>query len=151
MAKRRKVLTLRSVVIPDIGTFGTLFSDDHIELCKTVEKEWLDNEARISCIPAGLYKLKKVVSPKYGKCYCLVNAALGVTYNGPSQRTHILIHAANWPRQLLGCIAPGERYMGSQWGVSSSRKALASLEQLLDEYFTETKGNVYMKILRAEQ
>ncbi len=149
MAKR-KLLTLHSSVIPTIGTFGRIADENGNELCKTVEREWLDNKPRVSCIPAGLYKLTKVQSPKFGDCYALTNADLSVTYTGPSTRTHILLHAANYPEQLLGCIAPGTNYMEGRWGVSSSRKALVNLEAILDEYMREAKGNVYMRILRNE-
>lgn len=149
MAKR-KLLTLYSSVIPTIGTFGRIVDENNREICKTVEREWLDNKPSLSCICAGSYKLTKVQSPKFGPCYALTNADLGVTYTGPSTRTHILLHAANYPEQLLGCIAPGLNYMEGKWGVSSSKKALVNLEAILDEYMREARGNVYMRIMRNE-
>jgi len=150
MAKKR-VLTLHTVVIPSIGTFGTLVSPYNDELCKTVEREWLDNQPNVSCVPAGTYRLKKVTSPKFGECYCLVNEDLGVSYAGNTTRTHILIHVANYPEELEGCIAPGVSYMKNSWGVSSSKVAFKNLKDLLNQYIAEMKNNVYVRIVRNEQ
>ena len=146
-----KTLTLRSVTVPTIGTFGTILTQDNKKICRTVEREWLDNEPSVSCIPAGLYQIKKTNSPKFGPCYCLVNKALGVTLQGPSQRTHILIHVANYPHQLKGCVAPGMSFMESSWGVSQSKIAFEQLGELLDEYIEETRNNVFLKVIRSEQ
>lgn len=150
MAKR-KVLSLDSTVVPGVGTFGTIKDVDGTEICKSVERDWQDNQPSISCVPAGLYKLSRVKSPKHGVTYCLVNERLGVTYAGPSTRTHILIHVANFPHELEGCIAPGTSYHSKKWGVGFSGDAFKSLKTILDEYIVETKGNLYLRIKRAEQ
>ncbi len=145
-----KTLTLRSVNVPTIGTFGTIYCDDHKQICRTVEREWLDNQPSISCIQAGTYRIKKHNSPKFGACYCLVSENQGVSLSGPSVRTHILIHVANFPHGLQGCIAPGTEFHPSAWGVANSRVAFKELGALLDEYIEDTKNNVYLKVIRGE-
>ncbi|WP_108945612.1 DUF5675 family protein [Shewanella halifaxensis] len=115
-----------------IGTFGELTHKGET-LCVTVERAWLNNAKNKSCIPAGTYTVKKHDSPKFGKCFVLDNPNVGVTPSGNSQRTHCLIHAANWPNQLEGCIAPGLTFHPSKWGVANSRDALDKLLALLPD------------------
>ncbi|MEC4729010.1 DUF5675 family protein [Shewanella sp. D64] len=119
------------------GTFGELTYQGEI-LCVTVERQFENNMPNISCIPAGTYSLKKHISPKFGACFALENPNVGVTVEGPSQRTHCLMHVANWPEQLSGCIAPGMSFHPTQWGVANSRDALDMLmEQLPDKSVLE--------------
>lgn len=66
--------------------------------CFTLELPWKDNQRRISCIPEGEYKAVKHRSPKFGE---------SVWIKDVPNRSEILIHPANYVRQLLGCIAVG--------------------------------------------
>ena len=47
----------------------------------------------------------------------------------PGGRTDIQIHSANWPHQLLGCIAPGKDLtkLQGEMGVSNSKTTVAKL------------------------
>ncbi|CAH6850386.1 hypothetical protein EDB29_1011131 [Vibrio crassostreae] len=117
--------------IDGIGTFGKLTLNGELFLC-TVEKEWKNNQPYISCIPAGEYDLVPHDSPKFGKCYALENKRVGVSIYGPSERTHCLIHIANWPREVVGCIGVGESFHSQKWGVANSTKAMGKLMELLD-------------------
>ncbi|WP_087022452.1 DUF5675 family protein [Thaumasiovibrio subtropicus] len=128
-----RTLTLRRRYFDD-GTFATLHSKNGEQLCATVERPWQNNTPRKSCIPEGTYRLIPHTSPKFGECYALEANTLGVTRYGPSLRTHILIHAANLPSQLQGCIAPGEGFgvINNQWGVINSRNAFNKLMAYLD-------------------
>lgn len=123
-------LTLRTHNIDGIGSFGKLTLDGQV-VAYTCEREWLNNKPRVSCIPAGEYRLIPHISPKFGLSYGLENPELGVTLHGPSKRTRILIHAANFPYELEGCIAPGVGWHRSGWGVRESRRALYHLNDLL--------------------
>ncbi|MFN3802862.1 DUF5675 family protein [Belliella pelovolcani] len=67
--------------------------------CFTLELPWKDNEFQVSCIPPGRYK----VVPRYSKKYKHHLHILDVP-----DRSLILIHEANYVRQLLGCIAVGK-------------------------------------------
>lgn len=66
--------------------------------CFTLELPWKDNKRRVSCIPVGTYNAVKHRSPKFGN---------SVWIKDVPNRSEILIHPANYVRQLLGCIAVG--------------------------------------------
>ncbi|MPW31925.1 hypothetical protein F9L16_23510 [Agarivorans sp. B2Z047] len=127
-----KTLHLKTKNIPGIGCFGEMFFAGK-RICVTVEREWMNNEPFISCIPPGKYHIKHHQSPKFKHCLSIEAKSLGVTLEGPSQRTHCLIHAANFPMQLHGCIAPGKEFHRDTWGVLRSRDALKELLALLPE------------------
>ncbi|MDF5594949.1 DUF5675 family protein [Vibrio parahaemolyticus] len=120
-----KTLTLHRNYFPH-GTFSYLCDENGNAMLRTVERPWKNNQASISCVPEGEYDLIPHNSPKFGDCYALEAKTLGVTVYGPSQRTHILIHAANKPSELEGCIAPGMDFgvVGNEWAVMDSKIAL---------------------------
>lgn len=64
----------------------------------TVELPWVDNRVGKSCIPEGTYKAKKHIAPSKGNSIWLQDVP---------GRSEILIHTANFVRELRGCIAPG--------------------------------------------
>ncbi|UTM59214.1 DUF5675 family protein [Photobacterium sp. CCB-ST2H9] len=114
------------------GTYGTLHREDGSTVCCMVERPFLNNKKGESCVPEGTYTLYPHQSPKFGNCYALEAESLGVTRYGPSQRTHILIHKANSPSQLQGCLAPGVDFgfVGNEWAVLNSA---AAFHNLMDE------------------
>ena len=119
----RKATLTRYETGPE-GTYGRLVTDNGYE-CYIMELPWKDNHKDESCVMAGDYECKKVDSPRFGSVYGLKDA---------NNRTEVRIHAANWPRQLKGCLAPGRAVglvMGTK-GVMSSRDALNGLEADLD-------------------
>lgn len=111
------------------GTYSTLHRADGSQVCCVVERPWQNNAPSKSCIPEGSYTLFPHTSPKFGKCYALESKNLGVTRQGPSLRTHILIHKANSPKQLQGCLAPGVDFgfVGNEWAVVNSTAAFNNL------------------------
>lgn len=72
----------------------------------TVELKWADNAEGQSCVPEGTYDLIPYDSPTHGPTWYLKNDALGVGGSGAA-RSFCELHAANFARQLLGCIAAG--------------------------------------------
>lgn len=108
----------------NLCTIGNLYHKDNL-ICCTMERPWLHNKVNVSCIPAGVYDLKPVDSPKFGYTYevCDVQA-----------RTHILIHKANRPSELQGCIAPVSKYgvLKGEWAGLSSKSAYDKLMKLLN-------------------
>ncbi|MCX2788365.1 DUF5675 family protein [Vibrio sp. Sgm 5] len=129
-----KKLTLITKGLPN-GTYGELFMNGE-RLCYTVEREWNNNNPSISCVPAGAYNLKRHESPRFGECFALEAPTLGVTVYGPSVRTHCLMHVANFPHQLEGCIAPGTALHSAKWGVANSKIAMnVLLETLIDDEY----------------
>lgn len=72
----------------------------------SIEQPWRDNQKRVSCVPPGRYDLIPYMSPTHGATWYLENLDLGVGGAG-ADRSYCEIHAANWARQLEGCIAFG--------------------------------------------
>jgi hypothetical protein len=68
---------------------------------QSLERGWLNNAKNISCIPAGIYKLRLEWSPRFQK-------DLWEIYGVPNRR-ECKFHAANFSRQLNGCIALGQK------------------------------------------
>lgn len=111
----------------DEGTFGTWMSDSGFRLV-TGELPWRDNKQSFSCVPAGIYQVKMLPSPKHGPCYHVLEVP---------DRTDIEIHSANfmgdefkgWKSDLEGCIAVGysTAIIGEQAGLRTSVKALKAL------------------------
>ena len=93
-------------------------------LCFSLEKKWLDNRRRVSCIPEGTYKVTRRTSQKFGRHFIL--------HDVPN-RDYILIHKGNFDSDTLGCILVGmtiEDLNHDQLpDVSSS---LAAMNMLLD-------------------
>ena len=80
--------------------------------------------------------MREITSPKFGNTYALINHALGVGIKpGDSHRSLILLHAANKPSELQGCIAPGTSLtcFSSEWGVSYSKSALKKVMKVAEQ------------------
>jgi hypothetical protein len=64
----------------------------------------------------------------------LVNPLLHVVHypedGNPGDRALVLIHIANYARELRGCIAPGmsRLFIGSTWMVQQSARAMAAIQ-----------------------
>jgi hypothetical protein len=125
------VLTLRRFEENSHGTFGVLMNNLNLPICLTLELPFVDNLKGVSCIPEGVYALKRFASPTHGKVYQVV---------GVPNRAGILLHPANLSSQLRGCIAPGRAFglvelQGvTGWGVLESKTACKELFKLLDGY-----------------
>ena len=138
------MFSMRVSNVKGMGRYGTLHNASGYEICKTIEREYLSNQKNVSSVPLGVYALEWRDSPKQGKpCLYLVKVGLGVTIEGPSQRTVIMFHVANGPSQLLGCIAPvsGFSVFGDEWGGRDSGLALAKFERAVKVY-EEVRGRM---------
>lgn len=82
-----------------LGKLAVLGDDDQpiAEVC-TLELPWLNNARGASCIPPGKYPIILQYSPAFKR-------KLWELHNVPN-RSEVKIHAANFVRQLKGCIAP---------------------------------------------
>lgn len=100
------VVTINRVKQTDKVTLGELYLHDDCNnllfKCKTVEREWNDNNRSISCIPKGSYKVVKTHSPRFKKDLYLVKDV--------PNRSGIRFHSANYSYQLNGCIALGKTF-----------------------------------------
>lgn len=90
-------------------TVGLFSSPRLIRDLYSLELPWLGNAKDISRIPAGRYKVRRWASQKHP-------VALEVVGEEPF-RSDVLIHPANWPQELRGCIALG---FGLELGLSAS-------------------------------
>ncbi|QDP53243.1 MAG: hypothetical protein GOVbin7744_46 [Prokaryotic dsDNA virus sp.] len=105
----------------------------------TVEKPWLPTapggKPWESCVPCGDYELTPYIRANGSWALQLFNPGLGV-YRQCEDRPHgvsrceILIHAANYPHELHGCIAVGVGREFTEQGemVTHSRKAMKFLQ-----------------------
>jgi len=99
------------------GTLGVIkFAD---ETFYTIERPWRDNALNVSCIPEGTYEVNWRESPRFGFTWELQDV--------PS-RTYILIHVANFPKDIQGCIGLGTSLMADRIAVSNSRNAMKKFE-----------------------
>lgn len=104
-------------------TNGILYCGDLV--LQTLERPWLNNKAFESCIPEGHYQLSPWVSPKFGNVYIIDGGVVGKV---SGIRTHILVHSANWVKQLNGCIA-----LGSGWSGDMLLNSKQSCQQLFNK------------------
>ena len=118
-------------------------------LCWTIERPWKDNEPAIantpgtgSCIPDGEYYLSQWTRLSGRKAYIIHGgtvAKLPEDMADNQTRNLILIHAANIPQELCGCIAPGHGLAPGR--VNSSRAAMNELKGLTDMWYA-THGTI---------
>jgi len=104
-------------------TLGRLTNEDFSFY--TVERPWLGNKQNISCIPDGNYTVKRVDSPQFGPNMWEIT-------NVPN-RFHILLHIANYPWDVEGCIGLGIGLMRNLRGVGRSKAAIA-------KFYAATEG-----------
>lgn len=119
---------------PDQSQQTLGFLDIDRKLFPTVELPWKDNEKQHSCIPTGTYLVSKRFT-EHLKSHFILHDVQG--------RDGVCIHAANYSRQLLGCIAPGQGTHVDIDGdglkdVAHSQAAMMELNILLpDEWHLE--------------
>lgn len=86
----------------DAYTFGHFDLYDgilRVFSCKTLERPWLCNTARTSCIPADTYPVVLEYSPRFDRELYELKLVPG--------RSEVKFHMANYVKQLEGCIAVG--------------------------------------------
>ena len=106
----------------------------HIEANNALFSKWYVNgrplcvgvENAKLAIPPGAYIATMSYSPKFDAMYYELACV--------PKRDEILIHPANWPHELEGCLAPGMSLFTRYNGVTNSRDARDALH-------TTTGGN----------
>ena len=95
---------------------------------QTLERPWIFNERKVSCIPTGTYLVKRHVSPKFGQCLKVQDV---------KGRSDILFHSGNVVNDTLGCIlvglSAGSADDSDTAMIYNSRKAMAVLLALIDK------------------
>lgn len=113
------------------GRFGTLELDDRVFF--TVEKPWLDNKPFESCIPDGDYEL--IPHGEYGKdghVLAIVGGTVSHFEDSDFERYACLIHTANYPKDVVGCIGLGSDYIADKNMVTNSRKSIADFYSMVN-------------------
>jgi len=108
-------IELKRFAYTPFGVFGTLYLQQF--QCYTVERPWLGNEPRVSCIPEGLYQMRLSHFNRGGyDCYEILDVP---------DRSLIKIHIGNTMEDVLGCIALGRDLgcLAGKWAVLRSKLA----------------------------
>lgn len=126
------IITLERFSYAPDGTFGRLTLPCGWS-CFTVERPWLDNRPRESCIPDGVYRMSRRRSPVVERTSDGDYLEGWEVCDVPG-RSYIMIHPGNWPHNFKGCIGVGRSYAVIQGttGVSHSRITFAELMGRLD-------------------
>ena len=97
---------------------------------ESIERGDNDNRARISCIPAGTYPIELEYSNRFDKELWEIKSVYG--------RSECKFHAANYSRQLNGCIALGANRKDIDSDglkdVTSSRLTMGKFHKALEGY-----------------
>lgn len=121
-----KTFIIRRIVTGTHGTFGVITHND-VPFAITLEREWLNNERSISCIPEDLYICQRVNSPKFGNTFQVTDVP---------GRSHILFHKGNIDDDSHGCILVGEQFetlKGSPAILASKRGYQEFMNKLEDD------------------
>lgn len=127
-------LVLRRILDNGIETTGSLNvvgvnRKTLLSVC-TLEPPFANNEVGKSCIPAGVYTVRKRWSLKFGYHFKILNVP---------NRSAILIHAGNFYKDTHGCIMVGYGFKlmndDLERDLYDSKKALALLYKTLPEIF----------------
>jgi hypothetical protein len=131
----------------DMGTFGVWTMPSGFQ-CYTVERPWAGNKPFKSCIPEGVYTMKKRPSPvvertsrgRYSEGWEVTNVP---------ERSYIMVHPGNTAADLEGCVAPGEAlgYIEGKWAVTNSQ---AVFRRLMTELSTRSEWTIDIRV-RAVQ
>lgn len=108
------------------GTHGRIEDNNSNVLCYTIERPWLNNKEKESCIPEGIYLCSPhVKSNNMQLCWKLQDVP---------GRTGVLIHTGNTEDDSTGCIIIGLMYNAQ--GVLESKLALEQLHNKLPAEFS---------------
>lgn len=127
-------LSITRVQTGSEGTFGVLHTEKK-PFALTLEREWLNNQRSVSCIPAGEYICVRCRtspeysfqdSPKFGDTFVVTNV---------EGRQYILFHKGNIDQDSHGCILVGE-----QFGELKGSTALLASRAGFDEFLELLRG-----------
>lgn len=112
----------------DSGTYGVLCyiteKGDSYPVFPTLELPWRHNQENISCIPPGVYRCTKWVSPTKGYVAKLHDVP---------ERSNVLIHVGNTRINTTGCILIGTKF-GNLEDLHGILASAAALRNFLDDH-----------------
>src|SRR5690625_1184811 len=115
------------------GTFGVLTYKDF--KCYTVEQPWNNNKPNESCIPDGEYITRWHTFPTFGKSLAIEGGSVAIYPDIGVERSAILFHVGNWPRNFSGCIGLGREYicLSNELGVTTSANTIKEFYSLVGD------------------
>ena len=122
-------ITLKRLSDDGVQTLGIMTLPNG-KVYHTLELAWKNNNRKVSCIPKGIYKVRKRTSAKYGEHFHLLNVP---------NRDFILLHHGNYHTDILGCILVGKGLLDinkdGRLDVTSSKQAMKELLSTLPKEF----------------
>ncbi len=110
-----RFVTIKRMISTERATLGVLLIDDR-PICFTLEPTLQDPEE--FCIPAGQYRLVRVVSARFGNCFTVI---------GVPGHDLLRIHWGNGPDDTEGCPLVGLQIDATDGGHIWASKAAFKL------------------------
>lgn len=124
-----------------LGKCSIIYSDGSVAyIGYSLERGWQDNQNNISCVPEGDYKLVYEYSARFGRKLWELK--------GVPNRAECKFHAANYWKELNGCIALGEQRIDinadGDPDVTNSRTTMNFFHSML-----ENEDDVQVRIINV--
>lgn len=131
---KAKIIRTERDVVQTLGELLVLDDNDlEVYRCKTLELTWKENRQNESCIPPGVYRVKKRWSRRFHWHFHIQDV---------EDRTWILIHQGNFYTDIKGCILVGREHKDINEDdfrdVTYSARTIRELLRLLPDEFTLT-------------
>lgn len=109
---------------------GVLIGPGNIAFAVTLELPWRNNARKVSHIPVGTYKCRRVQSPRFGNTFEVLVPG----------RDAILFHGGNTADDTLGCILVGHGFdpVKGKTGIVQSQKEFGEFLKLQHKVETFT-------------
>jgi len=95
------IFRIRRFVPENISATYGIFLQDYTPFAVTIELPYKNNQNDISCFDEGEYICERYSSEKYKNVWQITNV---------KNRTFILIHWANYLKDIKGCVGVGEKF-----------------------------------------
>lgn len=131
-------LTLNRDIYTEYCIIGKVLDENGKFLCSSLENPWQNNQANISCIPAGRYNVERDNTGKF-QYYKILNVV---------GRDNIEIHQGNFAKDTRGCVLFGHKpcYFENkeELGITSSKRTLHQITiRYPDGFLLEIDSRLY--------
>ena len=135
-------IEVRRTYQSDLVTLGSLVASRLPHPLCTMELPWRGNRSSVSRIPPGEYNYSKWFSPTFKR------EVVRLDDMQTKPRFAILIHIANVPSNVEGCLGVGTSFheFESGWGVGNSKTAFG---ELMDSLTPSGKIAIYDSFIKS--